>query len=68
MGILNFLFGGDEVSELKREERVSMCKYKCDAYYKTSNKCSLCFCDVDEKAKYKSESCPQNPPLWPKEN
>ena len=59
--------GSPNVSEENYTNRLAEC-HSCEHLDKKLMRCKLCGCLIQHKAKWKTTTCPDNPPRWVKEN
>jgi len=51
------------VSEGDYQDRVDAC-FNCEHFLDKLNRCGLCGCLVEYKARWKTTKCPDDPPRW----
>ena len=55
--------GAPNVSPSSYEARLDACK-SCPSLLEKTMRCGLCGCLIEHKAKWKTTTCPANPPKW----
>jgi len=55
--------GQPNVSEEDYEDRLAECN-ACPLLLKRKMRCGKCGCLIEHKAKWKTTTCPDNPPRW----
>lgn len=55
--------GMPSVSEDDYQDRIDAC-FKCEHFLEKLNRCGLCGCLVEYKARWKTTKCPDDPPRW----
>ena len=56
--------GAPNVTLEQYAERLDICK-SCSWYSENMARCNNCGCFLEAKAKWKTSTCPLNPPKWP---
>ena len=57
IALFKYLIWGDQVTVDKYNNRILICNQCAD---KCGSKCCICGCYLNKKAKWSTESCPQN--------
>jgi len=57
--------GAPHVTAKQYEDRLKAC-YSCEHLKKDVERCGLCGCLIEHKAKWATASCPDNPKRWEK--
>ena len=57
IALFKYIIWGDQVTTDKYNNRMAICE-QCTS--RCGNKCCICGCYLNKKAKWSTESCPQN--------